>query len=79
MALDSRTQSRNGKRQGASNIEYGGAGSVSVSIVKASESFERRKESREDPSTRERSRFDSRLDHAQASRSGERVRTEEAD
>ena len=73
--------SRPGKRQGTSNIEYGGgAGSVRVSIVKAgSESFGGRKESREDPPTRERSRYDSRLEHGQASRSGERVLTEEAD
>ena len=73
--------SRPGKRPGTSNIEYGGgAGSVRVSVVKAgSESFGARKESREDPPTRERSRYDSRLEHGQASRSAERVLTEEAD
>lgn len=73
--------SRPGKRQGTSNIEYGGvAGSVRVSIVKAgSESFGERKESREDPPTRERSRYDSRLEHGQASQTGDRVLTEEGD
>lgn len=77
MVLDSRM----GKRQGASNIEYGGgAGSVRVSIVKAtSETFDGRKDSHEDPPTRERSRYDSRLEHGQASRSGDRVLTEEGD
>lgn len=77
MAPDSRAA----KRQGTSNIEYGGgAGSIRVSIMKAaSESLDRRKESIEDPPTRERSRYDSRLDHGQASCSADRGITEEDD